>query len=260
MLGGKLRRCPDRLGGVLDLMVRLVIRLEALEDQHRLFDRRLADLDFLETPRQRPVPLEGALEVLIGGAADAAQPARGQRGLEKIGRIHRAAVGRPGADDGVDFVDEQDRVGVLGERLEHGFEPLLELAAELGPGEQRAHVQRVDDGALQGIRDRPFVDPQRQALGHRRLAHPRLAHVERIVLPAAAKHLDGPLELHRAADQRVDSALLGLDVQVGGECLERIPLDQSALFLVLLPVSEALLRRPMGDVIQQVQPADPFLL
>src|SRR3546814_5943233 len=43
----------------------------------------------------------------------------------------------------VQLVDEQDDLAlVLGQVVEHRLEPLLELAAKLGAGDQRAHVQR----------------------------------------------------------------------------------------------------------------------
>ena len=96
---------------------------------------------------------------------------------------------------------------MLLQRLEHALEPLLELAAELGAGEQRAHVERVDRRALEHLRHLALVDAQRQALGDRRLADARLADVERVVLAAPAEHLDGALELALAADQRIDAAL-----------------------------------------------------
>ena len=67
-----------------------------------------------------------------------------QRRLQQVGRVERAARRRARADDRVDLVDEQDRLRVLGELLQHGLQPLLEVAAVLGAREQRAHVERVD--------------------------------------------------------------------------------------------------------------------
>ena len=63
---------------------------------------------------------------------------RASIGLSRLRGVHRA-LGRAGADDGVQLVDEQDdlALGVL-DLLEDGLEPLLELAAELGAGDQRA--------------------------------------------------------------------------------------------------------------------------
>ena len=73
-------------------------------------------------------------------------PAR-QRGLQQVRRIERAARGGARADQRVDLVDEEDRVRVVHELLQHRLQPLLEIAAVLGAGEQRAHVERVDVAA-----------------------------------------------------------------------------------------------------------------
>ena len=97
--------------------------------------------------------------------------------------------------------------GRLLERREDGLQPRLELAAELGAGDQRAHVERVDLGGLRALRGtlpswmrsaRPFDDG--------RLADAGVADEDRVVLAAAAEHVDGALELALAADQRVDAA------------------------------------------------------
>ena len=128
----------------------LVVALQALEDLDRLLDGRLADLDLLEAARQRAVALERALYSAIRRRADAAQLARGEGGLEDVRGVHRPAADRAGADDGVDLVDEEDRVRLASsERIDDGLQPLLELAAILRAGEQRAHVERTDDRVLQ---------------------------------------------------------------------------------------------------------------
>src|SRR3546814_15328416 len=50
----------------------------------------------------------------------------------------------------VQLVDEQDDLAlVLRQVVEHALEALLELAAELGPGDQRAHVERQQALAAQ---------------------------------------------------------------------------------------------------------------
>jgi hypothetical protein len=49
----------------------------------------------------------------------------------------------PGADQRVHLVDEQDDLALGALHLvEHGLQPLLELAAIFGAGDQRAHVER----------------------------------------------------------------------------------------------------------------------
>ncbi len=202
----KLHRRLDGVVGVLHLVELLIIGLQALHDLDRVVDRRLVHVDLLEAPHQRAVLLEELAELLVGGRADAADRARRQRRLQQVRRIHRAAGGGAGADHGVDLVDEQDRAGILLEFLDDLLQPLLEIAAIAGAGEQRAHVEREDRGVLQHFRHVALDDALGQALGDRRLADAGIADIERVVLGAAAEHLDGAVDLGLAADQRIDLA------------------------------------------------------
>ena len=113
----QLDRRLDRLVGVAQLVELLEIGLEALEDLDRVLDRRLVDVDLLEAAHQRAVLLEILAVFLVGGRADAAQRARGERRLEQVGGVHRAAGGGAGADHRVDLVDEQDRAGMASSSL-----------------------------------------------------------------------------------------------------------------------------------------------
>ena len=106
---GKLRGGFERFVGELRLVVRLVLRAQALEDLDRLLDGRRLDLDRLEAALERGVLLDVLAVLVERGRADALQLAAGQRGLDDVGGVHRA-FGRAGADDGVQLVDEEDDV------------------------------------------------------------------------------------------------------------------------------------------------------
>ena len=89
---------------------------------------------------------------------------------------------------------------------------------------------------LQHLGHLALDDLARQALGDRRLADAGLADIERVVLGAAAQHLDGALDLVLAADQRIDPALAGLLVEidaVGGQRLVAL-LDRGLAAVLLL--------------------------
>jgi hypothetical protein len=241
--GGEL----ERLRGVAHAVVGLVGGLEAAEDLYGLGDGGLQDLDLLEAAGERLVALEGRLEVLVGGRADAAQLAGREGRLEHVAGVHGAARGGAGADDGVDLVDEQDRVGVVLDGGDHGLEALLELAAEAGAGEQGAHVEREDVGAGEGGRDLAFVDAQGQALDDGGLADAGLTDQHRVVLAAPTQDLDDALDLGVAADQQLDAAGGGLGVQVDGVGLERIVGDLLVVVLVAdRVVGGAAGRGPLG--------------
>ena len=135
--------------------------------------------------------------------------AAGQGRLEQVGGVHRP-FGLARADDQVQLVDEQDDPPFrLRDLLEDGLEPLLELAAELGSGDQGAHVERDHLAVLQALGHVARNDPLGQALDDRRLAHARLADQHRVVLGPAAEDLDHAADLGVAADDRVHLALAG---------------------------------------------------
>ena len=110
----------------------------------RVLDRRLADEHRLEAALERLVLLDVLAVLVERGGADAAQLAARERGLEHVGGVHRA-LGRAGADQRVQLVDEQDDAARRRlDLLEHGLEAVLELAAVLRARDQRAQVERQD--------------------------------------------------------------------------------------------------------------------
>ena len=76
----------------------------------------------------------------------AAQASAGEGGLQHVAGIH-CAFGRAGADQGMEFVDEEDdlAIGVF-DLLEQGFEPVFKLTAAVC---SRDHAGKVEgDDAL----------------------------------------------------------------------------------------------------------------
>ncbi len=108
--------------------------------------------------------------------------------------------------------------------LQHGLQALLEFAAELRAGDQRAHVEREDALVAQRLGHLAIDDAQREALDDRGLADARLADQHRVVLGATLQHLHGAADLVVTADDRVELALLGALGQVDGVLLERLAL------------------------------------
>jgi hypothetical protein len=212
--GRQFHRHLDRLGGVFDVVVVLEIGLQTLQDLDAVLHRRLVHVDLLEPAGERAVLFEVLAEFLVGGRAHAAQLAALQGGLQQVGRVHRAAGRGPGPDHRVDLVDEQHGIGVILKLGHHGLEPLFEIAAIAGSGEQGAHVERIDRGPGQHVGHLALDDLVGKTLGNRSLAHAGVTHQERVVLAAAAEHLNAAFHLIGTADQRVHVALLGFDVEV----------------------------------------------
>ena len=137
------------------------------------------------------------------------------------------------------WISSMNRIapGLLLQFRDHALEALLEIAAVLGAGDERAHVQRVDGAVGQHLRHLVLDDQQRQAFGHGGLADAGFADEQRVVLAAPAEDLDGALDLVLAADQRIDAPFPRQLVEVGGVHLERAAALRIALLVVLAPPS-----------------------
>ena len=110
----------------------------------------------------------------------------------------------------------------VGDFLEHGLQPLLELAAVLRAGDERAHVERDDLLVLQAFGHVLPDDPLRQPFDDGRLADAGLADQHRIVLRAAGEHLDDAADLLVAADDRIELALARQFGEIAAVLLERL--------------------------------------
>ena len=102
-------------------------------------------------------------------------------------------------------------------------------------------------------------DAPRQTFGDGGLADAGLADEQRIVLLPPAQHLNGPVDLGLAADQRIDLALAGLLVEVDAIGVERVAL----LLLLVAGFGVVLLvgaahragfrhARPLGDAVADI--------
>ena len=202
------RRGGDRRG-VLDAhaVVDLVALLQPAQDRDRVLDGRLADHDRLEAALERGVLLDVLAVLVERRRADRAQLAAGEHRLEQVRGVDRA-LGGAGADDRVQLVEEQDDLPArLGDLLEDGLQALLELAAVLRAGEQRADVERDDLAVAQRLGDVAVDDPLGEALDDRGLADAGLADEDRVVLRAPAEDLDDAADLLVAADDGVEQAV-----------------------------------------------------
>ena len=187
-------------------MVHLEALAQAAQDRDRVLDRRLVDQHRLEAALERGVLLDVLAVLVERGRADAVQLAAGEHRLEHVAGVHRA-LGRAGADHGVQLVDEQQDPALGGlDLLQHRLQPLLELAAVLRARDQRAHVEGEDRPVLQPLGHVAADDPLRQPLDDRGLADARVADQHRVVLRLARQDLDHAADLGVAADHRVELA------------------------------------------------------
>ena len=107
-----------------------------------------------------------------------------------------------------------------GHLLEDGLQPVLELAAVLGAGDERPEVEGDHALVLERLRDVALDDALGEALDDRGLADARLADEHGVVLGAAGEDLDDAAHLVVAADHGVELALAGELGQVAAVLLE----------------------------------------
>ena len=104
----------------------------------------------------------------------------------------------------------------FGQLFEHGFDTSLEVAAIFGAGQERAHIQRKHSGASECIRHIAVFQTVGQAFSQRCFAHTGLTHQQRVVFAAAAQGLHEALQLHGAANQRIDTPFACFNIKVDG--------------------------------------------
>ena len=203
-------------------MVHLVALLEPAQDRDRVLHARLLHEHGLEAALERGVLLDVLAVLVERGGADGAQLAAREHRLQQVGGVD-GALGGAGADDRVQLVEEQDDAALgLGDLLQDRLETVLELAAVLGAGDQRADVERDHAPVAQRLGHVARDDPPREPLDDGGLAHAGLADQDRVVLRAPGQHLDHAPNLVVAPDHRVELALLGRLGEVAPEALERL--------------------------------------
>ena len=144
---------------------------------------------------------------------------RASMGLRMRGGVDRA-LGRAGAHQRVQLVDEQHDVAAGLDLLQHLLEALLEVTAVARTGDERAEVERVDLLALERLGHLALDDVLGEALDDGGLADAGLADQHRVVLGAAGQHLHDPLDLLLAPDDGVELALARELGEVATELVE----------------------------------------
>src|SRR6185436_2485103 len=97
----------------------------------------------------------------------------------------------------------------LPQAIDHRLDALLEVTPIARPREERTDVEHVDRRALERLGHAALVNALCEPFDERRLADARLAHVNRIVLPAATEDLHRAKELFLAADEHVQLPVAG---------------------------------------------------
>ncbi len=194
--------------------------------------------------------------------------ARRQNRLQQVRRVHDAAGCGTGADDRVNFVDEQNRVRLLLQIRQQHLEAFFEVAAILRAREQRAEIERVHGTVGNDVGNLFVDDALRETFGDRGFANAGLTDQQRIVLAATAQHLDHAFQFGFASNQRIDAALARLFVEIRRERFERARLSRFAarcrIFVLLGRLRRTFLadnfRNAVRNVVDDVDAGDVLLL
>src|SRR5262249_4600961 len=129
--------------------------------------------------------------------------------LQQVGGVY-GPLRSARADQRVQLVDEADDLAVgVDDLLDHGLEPVLELAAELGAGDHRAEVDGHQPLVAELFGNVAADDALGKTLDNSGLADAGLADQHRVVFGPAAQDLHHAPDLLLAADHRVELALPG---------------------------------------------------
>ena len=241
-------------------MVGLVALLQTAQDRDRVGNGGLIDEHRLETALERRVLLDVLAVLVERRRTDRTELAAREHRLEEIRGID-GALRRARADDRVQLIDEEDDLagGVL-DLGEDGLEPLLELAAVLRAGQERADVERPHALALQALGNVARDDALREPFCDRGLAHPGLADEDRVVLGATREDLHDAADLLVAADDRIELAGLGERGEIAPVLLECLIGALGILRRDLLPAADSLERLeqlvPRNDVEREEEVLD----
>src|SRR5450830_1624538 len=178
--------CHDQ-GSIRDAhaVVRLIPFLQAAQDGDRILDRRLTDQDRLEATLQRSILFDDLAILVDRRGANRPKFASRERRLQHVGGIH-GSLGRARPDDRVQLVDEHDDAAIAGRNgLEHGLEPVFELATKLRTRDHRAQVECKHDLVLEHLGNVPRHDTLRKRFDDCGLADAGIADEHRVVLGPA---------------------------------------------------------------------------
>ena len=166
-------------------MMGRITAAQAAQDVGGLLDGRFFHHHRLEATFERGVRLDVLAILVEGGRADALQFAARELRFDHAAQVERT-FGRAGADQRVQFVDEEHDVARRAlDLVQDLLDAALELAAILGPRDQRSEREREDFLAAQSGRDVAADDALCEAFDDRRLADAGPPTSTRLFLPCA---------------------------------------------------------------------------
>ena len=121
----------------------------------------------------------------------------------------------------MNFVDEQNGVGVIHQLFQHCFQTLLKITAIFCARKQRAHVERIHLRLGEDVGDLAVNHTLGQTFGNRSFTDTSFTDQQWIIFTTTAKYLDHALDFVVAPDQGINLAVDGHLVQVQRKALQR---------------------------------------
>ncbi len=160
----------------------------------------------------------------------------------------------------MNFVNKKNCVGHFFQGFHNGLDSGLEIPAISRAGQYAAHVQGKDARIEKWLGNAAIGNSQGKSLGQGSFAHARVTDKERIVLAAPAQHLNGPVKLLVAANQRVNLSFPGPGRQVLGKFGKRIIAGAFVIFVIGPGAARAIaFFHVMGDKVQDIKAFDALL-
>ncbi len=203
-----LRERDGRRDGALrnaDAMVALVALGDAPENFDRLIDARRLERDDREAAENRSVLLVDLADAFGRRRRDDADLASREEGLQEIAD---AGAGRALAEERIEVLDDEDDLGVgnRAQLVDEGLEALLDFAAELRPGDERARVELEHARAGEVRGHVTFRDARRERADDGRFSDAGVTDDERMVLEAPLEDLHEPAHFDVASDDGIEFA------------------------------------------------------
>ncbi|OPZ74966.1 MAG: hypothetical protein BWY80_00353 [Firmicutes bacterium ADurb.Bin456] len=118
----------------------LVFIPDSPQNFYRFFNCGFRHHNGLEAPLQGGVLFNMFAVFIQGGGPDALQFTPGQGRLQDVSRVY-GPLRRPGAHQGVQFVNKHDYIGGLPGFFDNLLQAFFKFAPVLGPGHQGTHIQ-----------------------------------------------------------------------------------------------------------------------
>ena len=245
-------------------MVNFIVFFQATQNFHGIGNRGFFHIDFLETPGQCTVFFKDATEFLISCRTHAFQFTGGKHRLDQVGSIHHPTRGRTGTDNGVDFVDKQNRTGIIGQLLEHAFQTFFKITTVFGASYQCTQIERVDGRAMQNFRHFVVHDHLCQAFGNRGFTHTGFTHQQRVILATSTQNLHCTFHFVFTTNQRINLVLQCFHIEIGGVLIQRRAVGFGSFLVLHLGFHRAVFFRhlgnTMGHIVNNIQTINVLLM